>query len=239
MTEAVTERDDVALAELLAATSLPRPSDGSWVAVNMVVSVDGRSAAGGRVGALSSLADKALFGHLRTEADVVLVGAGTVRAERYGSVRVGEGAAARRRARGQAPVPPLAVVTRSGAVPAHLFDLDPAPIVCTSEHGARELAATGRAVDTVVTGTSEVDLPATLARLASRGLRTVLCEGGEQLNASLLAADLVDEWFVTLAPVLGGDDVGLAGRHDGLVGLTLRSVARLGDDVFLRYARRR
>src|SRR5436189_936743 len=84
-----------------------------FVRVNMISSFDGAIAVGGRSGLLGGPADRRVFRVLRSLADVILVGAGTARAEGYGPARLDEAIQARRRARGQSAVPPIAVVTRS------------------------------------------------------------------------------------------------------------------------------
>src|SRR5688500_3170791 len=113
--------DDADLAWLLGAYDVhrPTPPDRPWVLLDMVASVDGRISLGGRVGALSTPPDKALFRHLRCLSDVVLVGAQTVRAESYGPVRCEDHHLSRRAERAQAPQPRLCIVSRS-------LDLDPA-----------------------------------------------------------------------------------------------------------------
>src|SRR6186713_1435307 len=99
-------------------TAYAFPIDGPWVRANMVASVDGAGAINGTTRGISSPADQQAFGVLRQLADVVLVGAGTVRAERYGAEPAKPEHVQRRRAAGQADAPPIAVVSRS-------LDLDP------------------------------------------------------------------------------------------------------------------
>src|SRR5689334_18441909 len=90
------------------------PADGRcWVTAHMVTGLDGCAAVQGRVGALSTAPDKALFADMRALADVVLVGAGTVREEGYGPIRLSEERSASRTARGLTASPPLAIVSRS------------------------------------------------------------------------------------------------------------------------------
>src|SRR5690348_7248010 len=89
----------------------PAPPDRPWVLANFVVSPDGSVATGGRVGGLTSPADQALFHLLRSAADVVLVGAGTVRAEGYGPHRPTDEQRAWRADAGFAPTAAMAVVS--------------------------------------------------------------------------------------------------------------------------------
>jgi riboflavin biosynthesis pyrimidine reductase len=163
----------------------------------------------GRSGQLGRPADRALFSALRAVGDVVLAGAGTVRAEGYGPARPTAAQRAARRARGQAEVPPIAVVTRSLqlALDGRLFADDaPPPIIVTCEAAPADLrrAAAERA-EVIVAGVDDVDLPGAMAELRGRGFEVVTCEGGPRLNGDLVAADLVDEWALTVAPLLVGD----------------------------------
>jgi len=193
-----------------------RPPDGRpFVRVNMVSTLDGAIALGGRAGEISGPADRAVFFALRSLADLVLVGAGTVRAENYGPVKLPEDVQLTRVGRGQSPLPRLAVVT-------HRVDLDfgsrlfvgssERPIVIAPGGAdARVLAEARLVADVVESGTETVDLPSALATLADNGISHILCEGGPKLNASLVAGSLVDELCLTLSPKLA------LGKVQGLV----------------------
>jgi riboflavin biosynthesis pyrimidine reductase len=212
---------------------LPAPFAGAgvpvgrpWVTTNMVASVDGAVTVEGRSGGLAVPGDREIFRLLRSMADVVLVGAGTVRTERYGPVRVDETLRSVRVSRGQQPLPRLAVVTASGDLDPGLPLFDPAvrgdhplPIVVTGERGRDRAAALGDNVEFIVTGEQEVNLGAVLARLADDGVNVVLCEGGPVLNAGLLADDLIDEMCLTVAPLVAS---GAAARIIGNVGVPER-----------------
>lgn len=223
--------------------------DRCWVLANMVGGLDGSAAVGGRVGALSGGADAELFRRMRAVADVVLVGAETVRRERYGPVRLPEADRDARTRAGRPPTPPIAVVTRSleldWTIP--LFasggggdDAAPRPLVVTAAGADPErLEAAARHADVVVAGEYAVDLPLALDRLAERGHRVVLCEGGPTLLGEVVAAGLLDELCLTLSPVMGGDPLPIATVPPGsdLVDLRLAHVARSHDVLFLRYER--
>jgi riboflavin biosynthesis pyrimidine reductase len=198
---------------------VPLPEDRPWVTTNMVTSVDGAVTVAGRSGGLSVPGDREIFVLLRSMADIVLVGAGTVRAERYGPVRLSDALLAARQQRGQSHLPRLAVVTAAGDLPADLplFDPEtrgehPVPLVITSERGRDQASALGDNAEFVVTGRETVDLVAALAHLRGLGAAVVLCEGGPLLNASLLAKDLLDELCLTFAPLAAS---GPAGRIIG------------------------
>jgi riboflavin biosynthesis pyrimidine reductase len=175
----------------------------SVVRANMVASVDG--AAWGpdhRSGSINDDADWRVFRVLRALADVVLVGAGTARAEGYTALD---------RPRGlehlhAAPLE-VAVVTRTGRVPEALARGGRPPYVLTGPAGAEAAGGDVPADRVLVVGPGvghEVDLAAGLAALAERGLARVLTEGGPTLLGDLLTADLVDELCVTTTPVVVG-----------------------------------
>jgi 5-amino-6-(5-phosphoribosylamino)uracil reductase len=237
------EVEDVAA--LVASEARPPHADRPWLLVNMVASLDGGVTVDGRSGGLAGKADKELFGALRQIADVVLAGAGTARAEDYGPPKASEAVRALRRERGQADVPRLAVVTRR-------LDLDPAarlfsdatkpPYVIT--HAAApddRRAALADVAEIITCGDDDVDLVAALAHLRSHGAAVVTCEGGPRLNATLIAHDLVDEWDLTLSPLLIAGDARRSSRGEGADPRRFE-VARLleGDGELLgRWVRRR
>jgi riboflavin biosynthesis pyrimidine reductase len=206
-----------------------------YVRVNFVSSADGAVSVEGKSGDLGGEADRLVFGVLRRLAEVVLVGAGTVRTEDYRG--------ARKPTQGRDLPPPIAVVTGSA-------DLDPAarlftdtavpPIVLTLDSAPAErrerLAAAG--ADVVVLDRLTPD--ALLGALAGRGLHRVLCEGGPSLFGQLLAADAVDELCLTLSPLLVGGGAGRISRGpDGTPprGMALAGALHQDGALFLRYRR--
>lgn len=220
-----------------------RPRDGQdcWVLANMVGGLDGSAAIGGRVGVLSDGQDAVLFRSLRSLADVVLVGAETVRRERYGPVRLDDAEQDRRRANGEREVPPVAVVTRSLDLEwgSPLFT-DPVArsivVTCESAGSDRiELAAAHATV--LVAGCDSVDLRDALHQLCGLGLRVVLCEGGPALLGRVAAEGLLDELCLTVAPVMGGDPLPVAVTPSGAStsGFVLQHSAVEGSTLFLRY----
>ena len=189
----------------------PDPLDSrGWVRANMVATLDGAASGGdGRSGSISAPADTAVFGVLRALADVILVGAGTVRAEGYGPAKPRQAFADRRAAAGQAPAPALAVVTRSGFVPGDtgLFTGDvPTYVVTTAGADLDRLRSLAGGEQVIVAGDAEVDVADAVAALAARGLRRILLEGGPTLLGSALAAGRVDELCLTWSPLLVGGD---------------------------------
>jgi riboflavin-specific deaminase-like protein len=217
--------------------------DRPFVYLNMVATADGRATRAGRTSTLGSEADTLLLTELRTLADAVLVGTGTVRGEGYGRlVRNAERIA--RRARAGLDATPLAVlISRSFELPweAELFAAADQPLVLYT--GAD---ATTTTVPDDVAAPVEVVLlddpgpAAVLADLRGRGVRSLLCEGGPTLNRALLAAGVVDELFLTLAPLLTGEpDAPRIVEGDALAEppeLALEWVLRHGAELFLRYS---
>jgi riboflavin-specific deaminase-like protein len=210
------EVDD--LAALVAAEARPAPADRPWLLVNMVSSLDGAIAVDGRSGGLAGPADKEMFTALRAVADVVLAGAGTVRAESYGPPRPTEATRAARRARGQAEVPRIATVSRSlyldVATPLFTEAADPPIVITCAAADADRRKELEDVAELIVVGDEHVDLTQAMAELRGRDLATVTCEGGPSLNGDLLAADLVDEWALTLSPLLIGGESKRASRGE-------------------------
>ncbi len=176
--------------------------------VNMISTLDGATSFAGRSGGLGGPGDKLLFSVLRSLSDLVLVGAGTARAEHYGQAKLPVEVQRMRESRGQRPLPSIAVVTQSLTVDwaSPLFSgADPRPIVIAPGNSSADaLARAGMVADVLTTGVGAVDLRVALEALAERGMRHVLCEGGPKLNTSLAAAELVDELCLTLSPRLAG-----------------------------------
>ncbi len=203
-----TPLDDV---DLLSAYGEPAAgTDGRpHVRVNMISSLDGAIAVGGRSGGLGGPADGRLFFVLRSLADVVLVGAGTMRAEGYGPVRLEAKLTEARRSRGQRDVPAIAVVTRSCHLDwtAPFFtEAEARPIVITVAEAAANAGRAKGVADVIVAGESSVDLDRALRALGEKGFRSVLGEGGPRLNAELTSRGLLDELCLTLSPrIVQGD----------------------------------
>jgi riboflavin biosynthesis pyrimidine reductase len=216
-----------------------------WLMAHMVGGLDGSAAIGGRVGDLSTAPDAELFRLMRALADVVLVGAETVRAERYGVVRLPAGRAAARVAAGRPATPPLAVVSRSLKLDWSARAFADAPpeartlvVTCAAADPAR-LEEARQVADVVVAGDDRVDPALALQRLGERGYRVMLCEGGPTWLGELAGAGLVDELCLTLSPLMGGDPLPVSVAPPGapLARFALRHVLREGDTLFLRYER--
>jgi riboflavin biosynthesis pyrimidine reductase len=213
--------------------------------VNFVTSLDGSATAGGLSGGLGGPADKIVFDLLRRLADVVLVGAGTVRAEGYGAMRLSDAEAAWRADHGLAAQPTFALV--SGRL-----DLDPTsdvfakapvrPLVLTSaEAPGAARAALEEVAEVISCGDEHVEPREIVGALVERGLTQILCEGGPSLFGSLIAADLVDELCLTVSPLLeGGAGIRIShGDAEAARGMRLVHVLKSDGLLLTRYARRR
>ena len=179
-------------------------ADRPYLVLNMVTTADGRATIGGRSGPIGNADDQDLFHALRTRVDAVMVGAGTLRAEKYGRlVRKPERREARVRA-GLTPDPLAVIVSGRLDLPKDLPLLhEPDQEVLVATFSDRELP--GPAIRYARFNGGAVDIPRLLAILRGRGVRSVLCEGGPTLNAELLRAGAVDELFHTIAPKLAGE----------------------------------
>ncbi len=196
-----TVADQVATLDLVALAHDDRP----YVITNFALTLDGHATISGRSGAIGSEADTAMLVGLRTRVDAVMIGAGTMRAERYGRV-IGDPAKRRRRERDGLSQDPLVVIV-SGRL-----DLPWDAPLFTEGHGSC-LICTSSDEDPPETPTpvqvlrqpDGVDLAALLAQLRKdHGVRALLCEGGPRLHGQLIEADLADELFVTHAPKFAG-----------------------------------
>lgn len=222
-----------------------RPADpaAALVRLNMVVSADGHVVdATGVSGGLGGAADLAGFSAMRHLADAVMAGAGTVRAEGYGPMRLRAALADRRRADGRPGPAPIVVVSGSLDLDltGPLFTQAVTPTVvltCTAAPQERLRAVQETGCEVVRAGDATVDLVAGLAALRARGLNHVLVEGGPRLNAALLAAGSVDELCLTIAPSLTGghDPRRITDEMPGPVDLELLHVLHADGELLLRY----
>jgi riboflavin-specific deaminase-like protein len=188
------------------------PADRPYVVTNFAVTLDGKATLHGRSGPIGSDKDTEMLVCLRTRVDAVMIGAGTMRAERYGRPIADPGKRGRRERRGLSQDPLLVIVSGRLDIPwdAPVFEDRGARVLIftTSDAEPPETVAEVR----VVRHEGAVDLGKALAYLRTeRGVRALLCEGGPRLHAQLIDGGLVDELFVTHAPKLaGGDGPGLA-----------------------------
>lgn len=191
----------------------PVPEAGGWLRSNFVATLDGSiQGPDGRSGSINTASDQQIFALHRALADAVLVAGGTARHEGYRAIDLPLDLQELRLREGLAPHPTLVVVTRTA-------NLDPAiaepaqgaggPVIVVTTGGkpATDLAPLrGAGIEVLESAGDTVDLPRLVDELAGRGLSRLLCEGGPQLHRDLLAAGLIDELSLTLAPVAVGGD---------------------------------
>jgi riboflavin biosynthesis pyrimidine reductase len=221
--------------------------DGRWLRSNMVESVDGAAQSpGGGTQTMSSAADRRVLGTIRALADAVIVGAGTARTEGYRTLRPRERYVTRRHENAQLAAPVLVLVS-------HSLDLDPASAlfaddairttVATVASAPTDRAQALRSVaDVIVCGDTVIDLDFLLGTLTDRGLTRLVAEGGPHLLGALLAAGLVDDMAVTIAPHIAGDYADHAPSRivsghiiDGSNSLRLAHLLIDDDSLFARY----
>ena len=230
------------------------PADRPYVIADMIASADGKTVIEGNEAGLGSRTDRRLLHELRLHADVVLSGAGTLRATGASPRLHEDDLEALRLERGKSLMPIGAVISASGDVPldatffmsdefeAYLYLADSAP------PGRREaIEATGRPVVEVPAG----DAVAAMLRHMRSELRArlVMLEGGPTLNGACFAAGVIDELFLTLGGVVvGGHGLPTAVEMPGVTA-SRETVTRLEllaaapnpdtDEVYLRYRVRR
>lgn len=223
--------------------------DGRWLRANMVATADGAASLNGVTQGISSDTDRRVFALLRTLCDVILVGASTVREEKYKPTRPQELWSHLRD--GRPPTPPIAVVTGR-------LDLDPdSPLIAAAPAHARTIVITtssapaarrdkvARHAEVIIAGQDTVDLAAAVAALAERGHQRMLAEGGPHLLAQLVEPGLLDELCLTISPLMAGPGAqrivaGTPGTGPVATPLPLTLAHVLEDDGFLfcRYTRK-
>lgn len=214
------------------------PPERPYLVLNMVSSLDGKASLDGRTRGLSTELDRRLFHRLRTQADAIMVGAGTVRAERYGRMVKTDDLRGARELEGLAPDPLAVVVSARLDLPADLPLLrEPEQTVVIATASDASLPDVAARVRYERTG---VDLLLLMSRLRRQhGVRSLLCEGGPTLNSHLFAAGLVDELWLTLNPQVAGgaEALTIVGGPElvGTTDLVPVSVAEGEGDLFTRW----
>ncbi len=233
--------DDGDLPELY---GYPAELNGTWLRANFISSLDGSATVEGTSGALAGPGDRAVFILLRELADVIVVGAGTVRIEGYSGAHLGFAERQQRRARGQSEVPQLAIVTKSGRLDRDLAvftDTEVPPLVLTSASAAdairQRLAGLAEVIDCSGDDPGEVDEAVLLANLANRGMRRILTEGGPMLLGTFIERALLDELCLTIAPFLVGGLPRRIATGPGQLPTRMRCAHVLTDDAGYLYTR--
>ncbi len=225
----------------------PVPSDRPYLFLNMVSSVDGRATIAGSSCGLGDDADTQFLLELRGVADAVLIGVGTVRAEGYGRLVGTQQTRVDRKVRGLLPDPPAVIVSRRFDIPwdAGLFSAPDQPVIIFTETMDAAIPEVRAPVEIV--NFRDCSLPQVVKYLRTkRNIKLLLCEGGPTLNGALFDSKLVDDLFLTLAPVIKGNEpvAGDAGRDVNIVegaelintqSLHLSWVLQHESELFLRY----
>jgi len=212
-----------------------------FVAMNFAATVDGRATIDGASGPIGSDVDTAMLAGLRTRFDAVMIGAGTMRAERYGRPVPSQEKRERRERLGLPHDPLMVIVSGRLDLP---WD---APLF--TEGGGRVLVFTASHAEPPETATplrvvrheGRVDIRAALRQLhEERGIRALLCEGGPRLHAELQSQSLVDDVFLTIAPkMVGGEGPRiLEGELPAPVRMELAWLLEEKGELFARYTRR-
>jgi riboflavin-specific deaminase-like protein len=214
--------------------------DRPFVAMNFAATVDGRATIAGVSGPIGSDADTAMLAGLRTRFDAVMIGAGTMRAERYGRL-VGDQEKRERRARIGLPGDPLMVIV-SGRLnlpwDAPLFTDGGRVLIFTASAAEPPEVATSLEV---VRHEGFVNLAEALRHLRQeRGIRALLCEGGPGLHGELEGGGMVDDLFLTIAPKLSGGEAPriIEGDLPTVAELELEWLLEESGELFARYRRR-
>lgn len=215
-----------------------------WMRANFVASIDGAATHNGLSAGLGSPADSRVFDLLRRLADVIVVGAGTVRAEGYGPMRLDDAQVAWRVQHGLAPHPVFAIVSSS-------LELDPAstvftnapstPLVFTGSRapGDRRVAL-AEVAEVIDCGEFRVDTRLMRRALAERGLMQLHSEGGPQLLGTMIEEGTIDELCLTLSARLEGGTASRITDGGGAVPTDMRlahALAAADGTLLLRYLR--
>jgi riboflavin biosynthesis pyrimidine reductase len=224
--------------------SYPEEHAGPWLRANFIASLDGGATADGKTATMAGPGDKFVFQLLRALADVIVVGAGTVRIEGYSGAHLNVVQRQHRQARKQTEVPQLAIVTKAGSLDRDLgvftrTEVAPLVLTCTAaaDETRRQLAGLAEVVDCSGDDPGQVDEVALLASLAERGLTRILTEGGPMLLGGFIEREMLDELCLTIAPFVVG---GLARRiatGPGQLLTRMRCAHVLTDDAGYLYTR--
>ncbi|TXS46619.1 pyrimidine reductase family protein [Streptomyces sp. uw30] len=237
------------LAELAFAYAYPAPGPGDpqpWLRANMVSTLDGAAQHDGRSQPISTATDMRIFGTLRALADVVIVGAETVRQEGYRPARARAEFAGARAAAGQGPAPAIAVISASldldYGLPLFTSPLVPTLVLTGAAAAPDRMAAAEKAgAQVVIAGDGVgVDPVRAVQALAGLGHTRLLTEGGPRLLGQLVAAAVLDELCLTISPMLtAGDAQRIAGGPSVAVPKRFELVSLLEEEGFLfsRYRR--
>ncbi|WP_207343848.1 pyrimidine reductase family protein [Arthrobacter sp. E3] len=218
-----------------------------WVSFNFISSIDGAASVEGRSGQLGNAWDQRVFSLLRQSADVIVVGAQTIRSEGYGGELLSKTAQKWREENWLSAHPPLAIVSGTLNLDTDLevFQNTPVrPLILTLESAPKERReALSEVAEVITVGTDSMDVPLVISELAARGFTQIHSEGGPTLLGTFAAAGKVDELCLTISPMLVGGSAGRiasgpAVEHVSVAaGMTLTRIMKADSMLFLRYVR--
>lgn len=238
--------DKIADGQLADYYAYPDDLQRCWVRGNMISSLDGGATEDGKSGGLGGPGDRAVFNLMRHTADVILMGAATVRIENYSGVQLTVAQRQERQRRGQDEVPPIAVITASADLEpdAKFFARTEVALILTTTKTVADarhrLGAVAEVLDASGADPTRVDPAVALRILAERKLFRVLTEGGPQLLSLLIEEDLLDELCLTVAPILVGGVARRIATGPGHAHTRMRPAHLLTDDegyLYTRYVR--
>lgn len=217
------------------------PSGRPWVRFNFISSLDGSATHQGVSAPLGNDGDRRLFALIRRLCDVILVGAGTVRAEGYSGPLVSEEDTRWRIRHGLPAHPALAIISGTlGLDPgSDLFRLSPVrPVLFTTTAALPERAhPLSRVADVVTAGDESVEVREVTAWLGNQGLGRILCEGGPSIFGGFIVEDAVDELCLSISPLLTGGQGGHIAAGVGNAGLRRLALASLLESDSALYGR--
>lgn len=229
---------------LAAFYAYPEQLDRCWVRANMIASLDGGATDDGKAGGLAGAGDRALFARMREQSDVILVGASTVRIENYSGAQMSLAQRQERQRRGQAEVPPIAIVTHGADFEhdAKIFTrTEVPPLILTSHEAADDARGRFGSVADVIDASGangdRVDLAVVLKTFAERRLLRVLSEGGPGMISLLIEHGALDELCVSIAPILVGGQARRIATGSGEAHTRMRRSHVLTDDEGYLYTR--
>lgn len=239
--------DEIADGQLADYYAYPDDLQRCWVRANMISSLDGGATEDGKSGGLGNPGDRAVFNLMRQAADVILMGAATVRIENYSGVQLSVPQRQERQRRGQPEVPPIAVITASAEFDprAKFFTrTEVAPLILTATNTVADarhrLGAVAEVLDASGADPTRVDPAVALRILTQRKLFRVLTEGGPAFLSTLIEDDLLDELCLTVAPILVGGVARRIATGPGQAHTRMRPAHLLTDDegyLYTRYVR--
>src|SRR5215207_6763426 len=231
---------ETTVAEQLASLDLKplAPPHRPFLILNFATTLDGRAAISGRSGPIGSDTDTEMLQRLRTRVDAVMIGAGTMRAERYGRMVSNPDLRAYRERTGLAHDPLAVIVSNRLELPwdAPLFtDGGGRAVIFTA---SQDPAPQTETPVTVVSHEGGVELDRALEYLRTeRGIRALLCEGGPILHGRLREGGIADELFLTIAPKLAGGEAPriLEGALPDVIDMQLAWLLESHGELFARY----